>query len=520
MFSSFFRKKDRSKKQEQATTSSAANLTISTYVPTLKKILDPISEQRVLDTEASFIQQIKTLPNNLKGVHAAYYFLNDYVLRANLQQLEMSATFRALLPQLEELHEMMLNDPALNWYGVPKPRELQKSTQIYKGEMQYNQRMEYFLTDAAEKINHAIKQFPADMDAVKEALNADFLHHYVAGKLSQDEIALLDHAEAMMRQHEIDFLTVQTSLQLYRYIIANKEKSANNADFIASRSGLIPVARELTELASEELLARIERYLPPGEIKDYYEASRSVSIIDKPATAEFQLNMNANMRRKLPVNDAFTPMAEHYKKYMDAILSDLDQDSLQLIKTGALPFYPAEGGQLLESKFEKIQYPEPFMRHNKPGIWNTELPHMVPALREQEKYPGENLYLHLKRLYTISMLTTDPAVREEARTRMEWWYSNIMPFYRGSAAISEGLSKLPLLTHNIRPTQMIGRILPDLGAICQYSEEDFFQHHDEFYAPHHHQRAFVLRETKPLPSTSLPNLDNTEAPQSKSTKNI
>jgi Recombinase zinc beta ribbon domain/Avirulence protein len=120
----------------------------------------------------------------------------------------------------------------------------------------------------------------------------------------------------------------------------------------------------------------------------------------------------------------------------------------------------------------------------------------------EDKYPGQGLYKHLRRLYTIALLTSDPQVREEARCRLEWWYSNIMPFARGSAAVSEGLSKLPLLANNICPMQMKGHILPDLGAICQYGEEDFIKFYNEFYNDHQNKLAFVPAQEKVVQQTA------------------
>lgn len=511
MFNSFFRKDNPGKKQIEINAFSE-NYTICDYVPVLKELITNVDIDSVLDPdEELFLKRIKNLPNTLEGVHAAYDYLNNYIMQ--LSKFGASRFFESILPGLIHIHEKMLIDPALNWYGTPKPFELQTATTIYKGELQYNQRMEHFLTSAANKINRAIRQIPK-RNEVGSHFDADFLRRYVSGKLTGSEIAELDEIHALFKEKEIDFVTVQTALQLFRYIIAKKENSAQNENFISSRSGLIPAAFELGHISGlYQRMVRIEGYLPEGDIKDFYEESQQWNTPSDPPREIFIMNMNAKFIRNGILRSAFTPLEGHYTKYMDVILTEIGKESITGEKNGRLPYYDAQGGRLLKAFFGKVSYPDPFPLQKKPGIWNSTIPFMVKDLKEKDSYPGESLYKHLARLYIIAILTPNGEVREEACARLEWWYSNIMPYFRGSAAVAEGMAKLPLLVNNVQPSQMKGHILPDLGAICQYDESEYVTHHQSFYKEKTDRPHFTSREKKPYPSPPLPDLDQTNFEQ-------
>lgn len=458
---------------------------IETYVPDLQKMLaslSPNSLKNCSPAENAFIQRVKSLPNTLAGAHRAYNLVNDFILASEKQPNPKSPIKALLLP----LHTKMLSDPALNWFGTPRPAELQKTANLYGGEAQYNQRMECFLTHAAEKIGQGKEKLTAVARANTRELNSDFLHAYVQGQLSPEQLKILDNLENGLKENEIDFFTVQTSFQLYRYLIAEATATKNSRDFMHSRSGMIPIKFELGQLTPDQCMQRFYQFLPEGELKSNFIETNDPN----PMGAKEQLKFNIGYYPNLGQNPYFMPgeaetplTSPHYRKFMDAMLNEMKQPLIKKEVKGLLPVYRDEQGKLMEALFSVVGYPDSFSgRKDAPAIQNVSINKMVKELGGNEKYPGENFYKHLSRLFTIALLTPYPEVREEARCRLEWWYSNIMPYSRGSAAVSEGLSKLPLLVNHILPTQMRGHILPDLGAICQYSEEEYIKHHNEFYA--------------------------------------
>jgi hypothetical protein len=68
-----------------------------------------------------------------------------------------------------------------------------------------------------------------------------------------------------------------------------------------------------------------------------------------------------------------------------------------------------------------------------------------------------------------------------------------MPYIRGSAAVSEGISKTTLLSHRALPTQML-KTLPDLIAICQCDEKGYVAKYPSVYPDHKYCPASIATQ--------------------------
>ena len=461
------------------------------------------NSQQLSEYDLRFIERAEQLTLNFTGVCDAYCLLNDFlieqqqmntpdylkkdlILRIAVEknQIQVSTIDNNTQEQLKRLHQTLVRDPRLNWFGV-NTQELEKTT-IYGGKLQYSQRMQHMIAHIGEHLSQSRRAIEENGKENLTNLDKKFLEKYLSGNLSAHEIKELDKFDEILRANSSDFESIQTALHLYRYMIIFKTSSYITLDeeqFMRPRSNLMPLQYAFPHESNQELAQRIEALIPEGQLKVAYSQRESIGH-EAAVALEYQLVMCAEgWNTQNTEQHHGTRLRGHYAYYMDLILDEMKKDSISLEKFGKLPYYTNEKGLIVEANFSSVSY------KGKgggllSGISNKHLSQMIEDKKKQgiiEEWPGQAIYQHMKRLYMISLLTEDKDVAIEAQRRLEWWYSNVMPFCRGSAAVSEALSKSLLVSHDLLPARMCN-VLPDLRAICQFDENEFIENYSRSYS--------------------------------------
>lgn len=467
-------------------TGSKIPLDSNEIISNLQRIL--LAEEHHSTDDEYYLQQniLHLQTKDYADLNQAYYLLNDYFVESNSKQT--SSTFSPeTLNALKAIYEDLSHKEELNWFGISNPAELAVN-KLYGGESQFSQRMQHLILTTAKRLTKA----RTDILQQEKTFNFDkqFLSHYLNGKLSPHAIQQLDELEKLLWERSSDFVTITTACHLYRAIISFKNLghvSFSNMGFFSPRTYGMALKNLHPEVGREFTINRLTDLLPEGKLKDLY---LTVPKPRKKITENFFGHFDAFFKHFFTTDRdsharsraARTPLFGHYEQYLQVIYKEL-RLSEQLSSTklycftqkGLLPDYETKRLKPVEFSTTIICKREESLEgiiHNKP------IDTMVKD--HDEEWPGYTIYKHIGRLYTIALLTHDQEVAEEARRRLEWWYSNVMPYGRGTASISEALSKSLLLSRHIIPTRM-GGVLPDLRAICQYNEQQFVENYSTCY---------------------------------------
>jgi len=358
--------------------------------------------------------------------------------------------------------------------------------------------MQSMIVHIAQNLALVREKMSQNSDEGSLNLDMSFLEDYLQGNLSEEQITQLDDLGAQLVPYQCDYETIQAALHYYRFVVAAQhmrfQAISKWIPFMVPRSHRMAISNSLSELSKEELKQRIEGLIPEGPVKDYYNTVNS-STDYEPQTftqcLQFMLSLNKEGKGD---NDEINLYgvdfsgrdggmitalhSAHYQRHMDGILNILNSTEFPVSnRIGQLPYYPAEKGhnRLVPVMLSKTSYSP----GGHGGITNSEIHEMISEHMVEDKWEGETINKHQRRLFTISLLSTDFAVAEKAQRHHEFWYSNVTPFCRGSAAISEAFSKALLLSHGKKPGQMAD-FLPDLWAIF-HDEEVFVTLYPQLY---------------------------------------